>query len=326
MILIISTSNDITTYDVIDWLKSQNKDYILIKDIITFTIESLIISNEKIDFTFYHKEQKIVFSEIESIWYRRGEFNIDALPIILRLSDNLKVFQKSIHNHLINEENEIIELLNFLILQKSHINSPLKHNSNKLITLMHARNIGLNIPYTLVTSYKSLLIKEAEKRNLITKSIRNNPSLTNSNKEYWTLTNELETNKIYTFNEHFYPSLIQEKIEKLFEVRSFYINNSVYSMAIFSQSNVKTNLDFRNYDNKKPNRNVPFKLPKLIESKLLKLTKLVGINCGSIDFIYGLDKNYYFLEINPIGQFGSLSYQCNYNLEKEIAFFLHEKK
>lgn len=47
----------------------------------------------------------------------------------------------------------------------------------------------------------------------------------------------------------------------------------------------------------------------------------LDLNCGSFDFIKNKDQ-YYFLEINPVGQFLGLSKICNYSLEKEIAEYL----
>ncbi|CEJ68525.1 hypothetical protein BN1195_00813 [Chryseobacterium oranimense G311] len=43
---------------------------------------------------------------------------------------------------------------------------------------------------------------------------------------------------------------------------------------------------------------------------------------GSIDMIKGRDGNYYFLEVNPSGQFRMTSLPCNYNLHFEVAKFL----
>lgn len=39
-------------------------------------------------------------------------------------------------------------------------------------------------------------------------------------------------------------------------------------MAIFSQNDDQTKVDFRNYNINKPNRNVPFMLPNELESKI----------------------------------------------------------
>ena len=120
-------------------------------------------------------------------------------------------------------------------------------------------------------------------------------------------------------SDSFFPSLFQEQIQKKYELRIFYIDKRFFSMAIFSQSNKKTLTDFRNYDFEKPNRNVPYKLPKHIEEKLILIMDRMSFNTGSIDMIYDLEGNYIFLEINPVGQYGMTSVPCNYNLDFEIA-------
>jgi len=127
----------------------------------------------------------------------------------------------------------------------------------------------------------------------------------------------------------FYPSLFQEKIEKEYEVRSFYIDGRFYSMAIFSQNDKQTKDDFRKYNFQNMNRMVPYQLDKKTELNLHKVYSMLNLDTGSADFIKGKDGKYYFLEINPTGQFGFVSFYCNYNLEKIVAkhlIQLDEKK
>ena len=90
-------------------------------------------------------------------------------------------------------------------------------------------------------------------------------------------------------------------------------------MAIFSQNDKQTSVDFRNYNDKRPNRTIPFSLPKGIEDKIIQFCEEGGYNLGSIDLIKSTNGKYYFLEINPKGQFGMVSYPCNYYLEKKLA-------
>lgn len=128
-------------------------------------------------------------------------------------------------------------------------------------------------------------------------------------------TKKLNIEKIGTTN--FFPSLVQNYIEKKYELRIFYLNGEFYSMAIFSQKDNQTIIDFRNYNKTKPNRTVPYKIPDCQAIKLDLLMKKLEINCGSIDMIVTNDNEYVFLEVNPVGQFGMVSYPCNYNLEKK---------
>jgi glutathione synthase/RimK-type ligase-like ATP-grasp enzyme len=47
--------------------------------------------------------------------------------------------------------------------------------------------------------------------------------------------------------------------------------------------------------------------------------KKLDLNCGSIDLIKGCDGKYYFLEVNPTGQFGMIDFPCNYGLHRKVA-------
>ena len=59
--------------------------------------------------------------------------------------------------------------------------------------------------------------------------------------------------------------------------------------------------------------------------KLLKLMKKLGLNFGSIDMIKAKNGEYYFLEVNPVGQFGMVSHPCNFSIEKHLAELLISK-
>jgi ATP-GRASP peptide maturase of grasp-with-spasm system len=119
-----------------------------------------------------------------------------------------------------------------------------------------------------------------------------------------------------------YPSLFQQMLEKKYELRIFYLDGICYPMAIFSQNDKQTKVDFRHYNVQKPNRNVPYQLPSEIETGIVKLMESLELRCGSIDMVRTIDGQYVFLEVNPIGQFGMVSGPCNYYLEKEMAKYL----
>ena len=120
----------------------------------------------------------------------------------------------------------------------------------------------------------------------------------------------------------FFPSLFQEALDKEMELRIFYLKEKCYSMAIFSQLDEQTNVDFRMYNYEKGNRNVPYVIPKKLELKILKLMELLRLESGSLDFIKTKEGRFVFLEVNPSGQFGMTSTPCNYYLEEKITQYL----
>ncbi len=85
-------------------------------------------------------------------------------------------------------------------------------------------------------------------------------------------------------------------------------------MAIFSQNDPQTKYDFREYNDDYPNTTVPYKIPEELEDKLIKLAGLFNLKTGSFDLIKTIDNKHILLEINAGGQFGMVSYPCNYYL------------
>ncbi len=204
-------------------------------------------------------------------------------------------------------------------------------NVNKVDILKEAQRFGLNVPATLVTSSKETLQVFKEKyKFLITKCITDYRMLSHEGLYFELYKNEVSQFDVDKLPNTFFPALFQEKISKRYEIRTFYLDEVFYSMAIFSQSNSKTDIDFRRYDNDVPNRTVPYNLPIEIEKKIINLMKELNLNTGSIDLIRNHNGDYIFLEINPVGQFGMTSHPCNYNIEKKIAIHLkntnYEKK
>src|SRR5690606_35383893 len=108
------------------------------------------------------------------------------------------------------------------------------------------------------------------------------------------------------------------------EVRSYFLNNKFYSMAIFSQLDSLSELDFKRFSDFNPPRTVPYKLPFYVEEKLNLLMNFLQLDNGSIDLIMSSKGDFVFLEINPLGQFGMVSVPCNYNIEHDLAKYLIE--
>ena len=141
--------------------------------------------------------------------------------------------------------------------------------------------------------------------------------------QFLTTTRVITENNINSLTERFFPSLFQKNIEKKYEIRTFILGEESFSMAIFSQLDIQTQEDFRNYNNNRPNRNVPYTLPEELEKSIFRLMRKLGLQSGSIDLIKSsMDNQYYFLEVNPVGQFGMVSKPCNYFLEKKVAEYL----
>ena len=308
-VLIISEANDLSTDDVIGWLFYNNIDVIRINndDFPQLDICS-ILNNGNFEQAFIYKGQRINLSDFGSIWYRRGQL------VVQNNSDT------AFFGNFTNQENiKLTEHFDQNAAGIFQINKYQDNYINKLNVLVAAQKEGLNIPNTYIVTSKDQL-PDYRTKKYITKSISemgHKFSYSDYIVEYFATVCLL--NEIKNIPENFFPSLIQEFVEKRLEIRSFYLHGEFRSMAIFSQQNKKTEVDFRNYDHEKPNRCVPFNLPREIENKLDSLMQKLNINSGSIDLILTPQGEYFFLEVNPIGQFQWLSKNCNYRIEELIA-------
>lgn len=262
-----------------------------------------------------------------SIWYRRPRANFDNMVIDQTESDLSKILFDKIKS---NQKSELRELYEYIFNSSLHgsvvLGNRLKTRVNKLEILSLANRLGICIPRTKVVTKKSQILEFQKEVNnsLITKSIFEPIFAIDNDLEqrHISYTNELTDSILEKIPNYFSPSLLQEKVEKDFEIRTFVMGENFYSMAIFSQNNKKTAVDFRKYDREKPNRNIPFTLPEELKAKIKKLLKAIDFNTGSIDIIKGTNGKYYFLEINSVGQFGMVSKPCNYNIEYHIYKYL----
>ena len=317
MILILSTPTDNDTNIVIDWLTFYNTPFFRLndEDIMNGSISFHIDIACPEDAYFQTLEKKIFLKEINVVWFRKFGF---LLEYDIKVGTN-----NDLIDYLYAEFRGLSNILMDLLKNKKWLFNRTKMVS-KIETLYNAIEVGLVIPKTIITNRKDEILKlETECSLLITKSINEAKYIQYKGSGF-----TFHTHKVQNINfieEKFSPSLIQEQIEKEFEIRTFFLDGKCYSMAIFSQSNPKTSLDYRNYDRNKPNRFVPYKLPVEIELKIIKLMRKVKLNTGSIDLIKSKNGVYYFLEVNPSGQFGMVSFPCNYKLHKLVASYLINK-
>lgn len=268
---------------------------------------------------------------IAAVWYRR---KINSFPVNYSLKKPDFDTQYTLKRFLIGEFNGLHSYLFYTIDRHKWLNDPItEDNLNKLQVLTLAGKYGINIPFTEVLTTKAAITHLLESYpELIVKPVSECIFLEDaSGGQYKMLTKTINKANLHLVPDQFFPSLVQEKVTKKFEIRTFYLDGECYSMAIFSQSNGKTKEDFRNYDNQRPNRTVPYKLPADLELKLDQLMKALQFRTGSIDLMVDMQGNYQFLEVNPEGQFGMVSYPCNYYLEKKLAQLLnksivHEKE
>ena len=325
MILIISKEKlEISTEEIIDWIDHFGGKFVRINGDEFSRNGNLDISLINSELKIKYKDFEIPLNEIDIVWYRRWhDRNYETIfnnsEIDYSIIDQLILYQSS-------NDKILKELLFHHLDKKKWLSHPSNSSLNKIEVLIEASKVGLQIPITKICSSKEELFKfYCTHKEIISKDLHNPLFFDDNSFYYSSITNKISKNKILKLPKHFSASLFQKLVIKKYEIRTFYLDKKCYSMAIFSQNDKQTKIDFRNYNDEKPNRYVPYNLPLEIDQKIIKLMQNLNLITGSVDLIKDIDGNYIFLEINPVGQFGMVSEPCNYYLEKIIAEYLTNK-
>ncbi len=301
MIAIITTDAQITTERVINWLRY-------------FEHEPMIITYKKIQ-----EIQSAHITEMNEFVKNSQQLNVlwnwrYTIPTN-RIELNNSTFEPFVNKMLKEETTTYINYILSHTKHAYHISS--FKQVNKLIVLEAASKAGLLIPDSFIVNSKEDLYSIFQlHEKVITKPLSDSEFLIDDTGTYCSYTSILGKNDFIP--ESFPHSFIQQYIEKEYEIRTFYLESKCYSMAILTCNDTYP-VDYRENNHATFMRRVPFTLPDEIEQKITNLMDELELKTGSIDLIYGKDKNFYFLEVNPIGQFSMLSNYCNYHIERDFA-------
>jgi ATP-GRASP peptide maturase of grasp-with-spasm system len=320
MIIIFSEAFDMSTDEVCDWLVYYGKPFIRINGN-DFSDEdfsySITYENNQPEIYFSINGKTIHHADISCVWFRRDEM-VSEPKVFSHITD--RQLRNKISQHALRELTRTKEYFYTTMLQFPHLGNHLKKEVNKFTALFSAAKNGLKIPETILSNDQSKQKEFLNRHDCIIKSIKDTDFFaTSTDVTFISYTSSVNKDEI---NRNNFPNLMQKKIDKEVEIRIFFVKGKCYPMAIFSQLDSKTSVDFRRYNYRKPNRYVPYKMPLHVESALIKTMQDLQLDSGSIDLIKATDGSFYFLEVNPVGQFGMTSKPCNYYIEKDIAQLL----
>ncbi|MGB3108927.1 MULTISPECIES: grasp-with-spasm system ATP-grasp peptide maturase [Sphingobacterium] len=332
MIIILSGDGDLSTDFVVEYLTALNYRFIRINSYDLLN-DRLCISSKNGSTELVLADQVINLDEIGAVWYRKFGFFYKSE----QYKHLVSTFNVDIANNISKEFTSVLETVVQILYKKNWLTHPSTIGINKFDVIRQAQKLEIDTPDSYLINSRESLQELLLSEECITKSIRDPWIIRNGMKSikrpYSMFTSILDKDEVHQISSRFFPSFVQKKIDKDFEIRTFYLMGKFYSMAIFSQLDAQTSIDFRKYNWQKPNRRAPFTLPSNLEVKLKKLMQHYGFNCCSIDIIKGKDGKYYLLEINPTGQFGMVDFPCNYGLHMKVAQSLiyldkkyHEKK
>ena len=267
-------------------------------------------SSKDLIYTIRDKNRIIALTPFWNIWNRR-----------IMIPDRNKEMPKDLQDLVTDECEKTWDGL--LMAHKGKVvNLPQNHfyANSKLDQIKFALENGMNTPDTIVTNNPLDLRDFYDKHNgdicfkLQKGAVIRTPE---GNKVVYTnkVTEEQMRNASLVSS---HPSLFQEYIDKGFEIRIVATDKTATGIAIHSQDSEISKIDYRRYDLENVRYN-HMELPENVKSFCSNMLAHYRLHFGAFDFIYSKEGKYFFLELNPNGQWLWLEEQSGYNLTKEVA-------
>jgi hypothetical protein len=313
MILIVTNREDVTADFVVLELKDRKKRFIRFntEDFPEKTKIKVFYKRGRMhgSFRFVDSKSTLDFSSLRSIWYRR--------PVMPEFSGISRKYKKFCIRESLTVLNGVWDTLNcFWVSNPRNISLA----ENKLVQLNLASEIGLLVPKTIISN-DSDFIREFHakcKGNTIIKPVKvgilDDDSVIFTSKVSDADIKHLKSSRPL-------PSIYQENIKKKCDIRITVIGQKVFATEIHSQKNIDSQIDWR----RSQDINLPHYrhvLPEDVKNKCFALVKRLGLKFGAIDMILSTKDKYYFLEINPNGQWAWIEKRTGYRLTEALVNML----
>lgn len=318
MILIISNKNDLTVDYFISKIEKHTSDYFRLNTdfFITDYDFSFELSNDEVDkWTIKNKvnNKQISNDNISGIWYRRPE-----LPQLV-----IKTSNSSVNRALMIEAKNYYENI-LRTINTNWVSHPdnIRVAENKILQLSIAKKLGFLIPDTLLSNVELNASLFCNKHSIIsTKPLRNGSYTTDES--HYILYNKILDNDdlLHLGLLSNYPAVFQKYIPKIYEIRVIIVHRKVFAVKIDSQLTSRTSEDWR-VDNCHNVKYEEIQLPPKISKQCVSIVEHFGLNFSSMDLILNDDGNYYFLDLNPNGQWGWLDIELELGIAEALYHYL----
>lgn len=247
-----------------------------------------------------------------AIWYRR--MRAPALP------DGM---DPGVYDFCLRE-NRAVLLGGLLSQQTRWMSKPTAvwQSEFKPYQLRVAKEVGFRIPATIVSN-DPVAIRKAfyDFGSLVVKPARSGHFI-EAGEEFSIFTSLITHSDLDALDDtKWTPSIYQEHIKKLYDVRVTVVGTRLFAAAIHSQTDPEATVDWRRTANPQLPHSV-IELPTLVVNQIRALMIILGLEFGCIDFILTEQGEYVFLEVNPSGQWLWLDDQLDLGISEAVASWL----
>lgn len=193
----------------------------------------------------------------------------------------------------------------YFALDEKWLNSPRHISSaeNKIRQLALATRLGFRVPATLVSNSHQAVKDFCAGRSVIGKPLRQ-ALLQLDGAESVVFTTRIHVDDSTDQRSvAATPIIVQEEVPKRFDIRVTVVGDRVFAATIDSQSFAETQVDWRR-SSRTDLEHQTHSLPDSVEAMCVGLTRALELRFGAIDLVLDTSGEYWFLEINPNGQWG----------------------
>ena len=301
--LILSSTHDYATDLVCYQLKLQGKKYLrLNRDV--FSQYDIIYSLDKEEMEVFIDDKKYLISNegIKGIYYRA--------PVFLRSHKHYEL------NEQLKRSQWSAFLRNLIVYDKSKwVNHPVStyRAENKLYQLKLAKENGILIPDTYVGNIIHNKINIDKK--YIVKAL-DTALFYDGDQELFTYSTMLNGEDLSKSNIKEAPIILQECLCNKVDLRVTYIDGKIFPVSI-TKNGKGIDGDWRKTKKNELLYQI-VDLPKELAENIKNLMNKLQLNFGGIDFAL-VDDKYYFIEVNPTGEWAWLEDVFNGGISKEIV-------
>lgn len=288
-ILLVTNRRDLTTDFLIRELNKRNLAFSRLNtDVVTDSLIALNPSSNSIEIR--DKYSYICTDSISAAYFRRPAFS--------RPKNTVNAYR----DYAWAEWNSFLNSL-YISIGDRWFSDP--HNillaEDKPRQLRLAHNVGFNVPETIITNDIEAVQKISGKFDLVAKpqkqALIDAPDF---EKAIFTSSVNVLTEKDREAIS-ICPVIFQRQIPKATDVRVTVVGNRVFPVAIHSQEQEETKVDWRRGSNPHLCHEV-IDLPEDVTYKCIQIVQLQSLRFGAIDLVRDPDGKFWFLECNPNGQ------------------------
>lgn len=301
-VLIISSRYDFSSDFIAVELENQKIPYLRInrdelKDyVIEFDPLIPIISGSFKNLTFCISKDKL-----KSIYFRAPTFLRDIFQDNIPEEEQLIRSQWTAFVRSLSVFEDITWLNNPIDIYKAEIKPHQLYIANK---------IGFKVPSTVVSNKTS----DIDYDYIAIKSI--DTAIINLGEEEGFVYTELYKRDEIKEEKYSSPFFIQQGLVPKLDIRVTVIENEVIAVKISQKSNEKIDIDWRRL--KEELKYEIIELPEQIKHLCIQFLKEFNLKFGGIDLVHH-NNQYYFIEINPTGEWSWLQHNIGFRFDKVIV-------